>query len=108
QESAARTALREIRVTDKSLRPGDLLNRISTWKMANVSPEESTNYTDNDFDFLAAMAYRKYQTKLRSSGAVDFDDLLMLTNQLFSEHPEVLQRVQEKFEYVQIDEYQDT
>ncbi|WP_417378484.1 ATP-dependent helicase [Gimesia sp.] len=108
QESAARTALREIRVNDKSLRPGDLLNRISNWKMANVSPEDANNYTENDFDFLAAMAYRKYQTKLRSSGAVDFDDLLMLTNQLFSEHPEVLVRVQEKFDYVQIDEYQDT
>ncbi|MCA9019144.1 MAG: UvrD-helicase domain-containing protein [Planctomycetaceae bacterium] len=108
QESAARTALREIRVNDKSLRPGDLLNRISTWKMANVSPEDATNYTENDFDFLAAMAYRKYQSKLRSSGAVDFDDLLMLTNQLFSDHPEVLERVQAKFDYVQIDEYQDT
>lgn len=108
QESAARAALREIRVNDKSLRPGDLLNRISSWKMANVSPEMATNYTENDFDFLAAMAYRKYQTKLRSSGAVDFDDLLMLTNDLFSQFPDVLAKVQEKFDFVQIDEYQDT
>lgn len=108
QESAARSSLRDIRVTDKSLRPGDLLTRISGWKMSNVSPEEATNYTENDFDFLAAMAYRKYQTKLRSSGAVDFDDLLMLTNELFLKFPEVLKRIQDKFEYVQIDEYQDT
>tara|TARA_R110002111_G_scaffold262289_1_gene337801 strand:- start:82443 stop:84413 length:1971 start_codon:yes stop_codon:yes gene_type:complete len=108
QESAARSALRDIRVNDKSLRPGDLLNRISGWKMANVSPEQATNYTENDFDFLAAMAYRKYQTKLRSSGAVDFDDLLMLTNELFEKSPEALERTRSKFEYVQIDEYQDT
>jgi len=108
QESAARSALRDIRVTDKNLRPGDLLNRISSWKTAHISPEQATNYTENDFDFLAAMAYRKYQTKLRSSGAVDFDDLLMLTNELFEKFPEVLERTQSKFEYVQIDEYQDT
>lgn len=108
QESAARSALRDIRVTDKSLRPGDLLNKISSWKMANVSPELATNYTENDFDFLAAMAYRKYQTKLRSSGAVDFDDLLMLTNELFEKSPEALVRAQSRFQYVQIDEYQDT
>ncbi|MCH9656998.1 MAG: exodeoxyribonuclease V subunit gamma [Planctomycetes bacterium] len=108
QESAARSALRDIRVNDKSLRPGDLLNRISGWKMAGISPEEATNFTENDFDFLAAMAYRKYQTKLRSSGAVDFDDLLMLTNELFSNFPEALKKTQNKFEYVQIDEYQDT
>lgn len=108
QESAARAALREIRVNDKSLRPGDLLNRISSWKMANVSPEQATNYTENDFDFLAAMAYRKYQLKLRSSGAVDFDDLLMLTNELFTQSPEALAKIQSRFDYVQIDEYQDT
>ena len=108
QESAARSALRDIRVNDKSLRPGDLLNRISSWKMANVTPEQATNHTENDFDFLAAMAYRKYQTKLRSSGAVDFDDLLMLTNELFSISPEALERTQSKFDYIQIDEYQDT
>lgn len=108
QESAARSALREIRVNDKSLRPGDLLTRISNWKMSNISPEQATNFTENDFDFLAAMAYRKYQTKLRSSGAVDFDDLLMLTNELFSKSSEALNRVQAKFSYIQIDEYQDT
>lgn len=108
QESAARSSLRDIRVNDKSLRPGDLLNRISAWKMANISPEKAKDYTENDFDFLAAMAYKKYQTKLRSSGAVDFDDLLMLTNELFAKSPEALQRIQNRFEYVQIDEYQDT
>ncbi|WP_339732636.1 UvrD-helicase domain-containing protein [uncultured Gimesia sp.] len=108
QESAARSALRDIRVNDKSLRPGDLLNRISNWKMAHVTPEQATDHTENDFDFLAAMAYRKYQTKLRSSGAVDFDDLLMLTNELFTISPEALERTQNRFDYIQIDEYQDT
>jgi len=108
QESAARTALREIRVGDTALRPGDLLNRISRWKMAGIRPEQAGDYVESDQDFLAAVAYRKYQSNLRSRGAVDFDDLLLLTKQLFDEHPEILNKYQHAFDHVQIDEYQDT
>lgn len=108
QEAAARTALREIRVGDKAMKPSDLLNRISTWKMSGVTETQASDYVEADFDFLAAMAYRKYQKQLRASGAVDFDDLLMLTGRLFDEHPEVLQTHQAKFDHVQVDEYQDT
>jgi len=104
QESVARSALREIRVGDKSLRPGDLLNTISRWKMANVPPHRATDFVQNDLEFLAAVAYRKYQEKLKASGAVDFDDLLMLTNDLFRKHPEALRRYQQMFDHVQIDE----
>lgn len=108
QESAARTALRDIRVGDKSMRPGDLLNIISRWKTAGVSPKNATDYVENDLEFLAAAAYRRYQANLRSSGAVDFDDLLMLTNELLSDYPDVQERHQGRFDFVQIDEYQDT
>ncbi|MCA9036851.1 MAG: UvrD-helicase domain-containing protein [Planctomycetaceae bacterium] len=108
QESAARTALRDIRVGDGAMRPGDLLNRISRWKMMGVVESEASNHVEADFDFLAAMAYRRYQKQLRASGAVDFDDLLLLTVRLFEEHPGVLRRQQAKFDHVQIDEYQDT
>ncbi len=108
QESAARTALRDVRIGEAALRPGDLINRISRWKMAGVSPENAKDYTDSDADFLAAVAYRRYQANLRASGAVDFDDLLSLTQQLFEEHPQVLARQQSRFDHVQIDEYQDT
>ena len=108
QESAARTALRDIRVGDTAMRPGDLLNRISRWKMMGVLETEASSHVEADFDFLAAMAYRRYQKQLRASGAVDFDDLLLLTVRLFSEFPEVLRKHQAKFDHVQIDEYQDT
>ena len=108
QESAARTALRDIRVGDTALRPADLLNRISRWKMSGILPTRANEYVENDQDFLAAMAYRKYQANLRSSGAVDFDDLLLVTKQLFDEHPKVLEKYQQAFDHVQIDEYQDT
>ncbi|APZ94486.1 ATP-dependent helicase [Fuerstiella marisgermanici] len=108
QESAARTALREIRVGDKAMKPGDLLNKISSWKMSGLTENQAGEYAEADFDALAAMAYRKYQKQLRASGAVDFDDLLLLTSRLFKEHPEILQKHQAKFDHVQVDEYQDT
>ncbi|MEQ9407970.1 MAG: UvrD-helicase domain-containing protein [Fuerstiella sp.] len=108
QESAARTALRELRVGDKTIKPGDLLNRISSWKMSGVTENNASEHVDADFDFLAAMAYRRYQKQLRASGAVDFDDLLLLTSRLFEEFPEVLHKHQARFDHVQVDEYQDT
>ena len=108
QESAARKALRDIKVTETALRPGDLLAQISRWKMVGVLPELATEYADDDRAFLAASGYRRYQQSLRASGAVDFDDLLLLTAQLFEQFPDVLARQQAKFEQVQIDEYQDT
>ena len=108
QESVARTALRDIRIGEKSFRPGDLLARISRWKMSGIFPDKAADHVEYDLDFLAAIAYRKYQQKLKDCGAVDFDDLLMLTNLLFERHPDVLTRQQQRFDHVQIDEYQDT
>lgn len=108
QESAARKALRDIRVGDATLKPADLLSCIGRWKMNGVLPERATDFVNDDRDFLAASAYRRYQQSLRAGGAVDFDDLLLLTAQLFDEFPEVLGRQQTKFDHVQIDEYQDT
>jgi DNA helicase-2/ATP-dependent DNA helicase PcrA len=108
QESAARRALRDIKVAETALKPGDLLSQISRWKMVGVLPELSAEYAEDDVGYLAAAGYRRYQQSLRASGAVDFDDLLLLTAQLFDQFPEVLARQQSRFEQVQIDEYQDT
>lgn len=108
QESAARKALRDIRVTDAALRPGDLLSLISRWKMIGVEPDGASEFADDDRSFLAAAGYRRYQAQLRAAGAVDFDDLLLLTVKLFETEPDVLDRQRSRFDFVQIDEYQDT
>ena len=108
QESAARTALRDIRLGDSTMKPSDLINRISKWKMQGIQDHEASSHVEADFDFLAAMAYKRYQKQLRACGAVDFDDLLLLTVKLFKDFPDVLQRHQSKFDHVQVDEYQDT
>ena len=108
QESIARSVLRDIRVAEKSLKPGDLLYIVSRWKSAAVPPAQASDVAQDDREFIAALGYRRYQEKLRSTGAVDFDDLLLLTDRLFAEFPDVLKRHQQRFDHVQIDEYQDT
>lgn len=108
QESVARKVLRDIRVTEKSLRPGDLLNLISRWKSIGLSPERAADVAEDDKESLGSMGYRRYQQALKASGSVDFDDLLLLTEKLFETSPEVLAKHQGRFSHVQIDEYQDT
>ena len=77
QESAARKALRDIRVGDATLKPADLLSCIGRWKMNGVPPEQAADVIHDDRDYLAASAYRRYQLSLRAAGAVDFDFRLL-------------------------------
>jgi DNA helicase II / ATP-dependent DNA helicase PcrA len=108
QEAAARKSLRHLKVTEQAMSPSDLVYQISRWKTAGIMAADAQSVAEDDLEVLAAIGYRRYQSQLKSCGAVDFDDLLLLTRQLFREHPEVLQRQQQRFEFVQIDEYQDT
>lgn len=108
QESIAREVLRSVRIQEAALRPNDLLNLISRWKSAGIHPERAPDVAETDQEFLAGMAYRHYVQKMRAAASVDFDDLLLLTRKLLYDFPDVLERQRERFDHVQIDEYQDT
>lgn len=108
QESTARSVLREIHVPSEVLRPSDLLAIIGRWKTASVRPAQAENVAETDKEHLAAMAYRRYQASLKAAGCVDFDDLLLLTEELFSEHPEARTAEARRFDHLLVDEYQDT
>ncbi len=108
QESVARGALRDIRVGHQKLKPGDLLSYISGWKQTSLRPEAALDFAADDRAQLAALAYRRYQENLRLSGAMDFDDLLLKTEELFSEHPKARFAEATRFDHLLIDEYQDT
>jgi len=108
QEGAARKALRDIHCPTTSLRPSDLLWRISDWKRESLRAEAAGDTVVDEKDTLAALAYKKYELALKAANAVDFDDLLLCTEELFREHPDVLARHQKQFDYVMVDEYQDT
>ncbi len=108
QESQARSALREIRAPNAVIKPADLLGCISRWKMGSVLPPDAIGLAETDRDHLAASAYRRYQNNLKKAGVVDFDDLLLLTEQLFVNFPTVRRDEAGRFDHILVDEYQDT
>ncbi|HKD37406.1 MAG TPA: UvrD-helicase domain-containing protein [Pirellulales bacterium] len=108
QESVARSVLREINVPNESLRPGDLLYFIGRWKTASVDPQQAAAIAQTDKEHLASAGYRRYQKTLRARGAVDFDDLLALTQDLFARFPGARKAEAGRFNHLLIDEYQDT
>jgi len=108
QESLARSALREIKVANGMLRPGDLLNFIGRWKTASIRPRQAASIAETDKEHLAASAYRRYQNALKAAGAVDFDDLLLCTEDLFRRFPDVRRAEADRFDHLLVDEYQDT
>lgn len=108
QETMARDALREIRVPEKLLKSGDLLNHISRWKSASVRPPQASSLASDDREHIAAVGYRRYQEALKASGCVDFDDLLLCTEDLFHASPEARRAEAGLFDHILIDEYQDT
>ncbi len=108
QESVARAVLRDIRVGHQKLRPSDLISMISSWKSEGLTPQQVQVTAESDAAVLGAAAYARYQASLRASSAMDFDDLLLLTEQLFEEHPEARFAEASRFDHLLIDEYQDT
>jgi DNA helicase II / ATP-dependent DNA helicase PcrA len=108
QESQARTALRELRAPNAALAPGDMLAIISRWKASSVRPVDAMQAARSEREHLAAAAYRRYQDNLKRIGAVDFDDLLLLTEELLTSFPAVQRSEAKRFDHVLIDEYQDT
>lgn len=100
--------VRDLGLDAKRFPPRASHGQISIWKNELVSPAQALDAADNPFTRKHAEIYAEYQSRLFKAGAMDFDDLLMLTVRLFREHPEVLANYQRRFRHVLIDEYQDT
>ncbi len=100
--------LRDLGIDAKKFPPRTVHNHISTMKNELVSPEQALDRAANIFERKIAEAYVEYQHRLRKAGAMDFDDLLTVTVELFRRHPEVLEQYQRRFRHVLVDEYQDT
>ncbi len=108
QESLARSVLRDLRLPGQALSPSDMLAIIGGWKNASVMPAAASGAARTDKEHLASAAYRRYQEGLKIRGAMDFDDLLLNTEILLAQHPELLRQEASRFDHVLVDEYQDT
>jgi DNA helicase II / ATP-dependent DNA helicase PcrA len=108
QHSLLRNILSEIKFEDKSFKPENIMERISMTKNGIASRALTKSSTPDDLKVISDTVYPKYGEAMRTLNAVDFDDLLLLTLQLFGDHPAVLDKYREKFMYIMVDEYQDT
>ncbi len=86
----------------------EIKNMIGAWKNDLVLPPEALEKARNPREQTAAIVYTHYQRTLKAFNAVDFDDLILQPVKLFQEHPEVLERWQNRVRYLLVDEYQDT
>ncbi len=108
QESTAREVLRQLRVHTGMLKPAEFLSHVSRWKNAGVRFDQASELARTDAEHVAASGYRRYQQAIKLCGAMDFDDLLLSTEQLFREFDDVRAAESGRFDHVLVDEYQDT
>lgn len=108
QQSVIKAILKEKNLDPKKYDPRAILGSISSAKNELIDPEEYAKAAGGYFEQIASDVYTEYQRRLRKNQALDFDDLIMTTIQLFQRVPEVLEYYQRKFQYIHVDEYQDT
>ena len=101
--------MRALNLEERMLNHKQILGEISRAKDSLISPEEFAITAGSDFRLKKISdCYTMYQARLKEADAMDFDDLLYRTVELFEKHPEVLEKYQRRFRYLMIDEYQDT
>ena len=106
--TVVKKTLKELNKDPKVYNPKAIRGKISSCKNEMMSPDSYEKYVASDYEKVVLEVYRRYEEKLKKNNSVDFDDLLLLPIKLFREHPSVLQKYQERFQYILIDEYQDT
>ena len=109
QLTVVKECLKELNLDDKVYPPKAILNHISRAKDELMDPEDFKKEYSMDFRLAkVGQIYQMYQDKLKKYGSLDFDDIIMLTVNLFEENPDVLGFYQNRFRYIMVDEYQDT
>lgn len=109
-----KSIVKELHLDEKVYKPSDVYGRISSAKNNLISPEAYESNAEMLADDRAsrrpeiARIYKIYAARCRKADAMDFDDLLLRTNILFRDHPQVLEKYRNKFRYILVDEYQDT
>ncbi|MFD1549751.1 DNA helicase PcrA [Levilactobacillus fuyuanensis] len=108
QRTLIKRVLQDQNLDVKKFDPRSVLGAISNAKNALQTPAMMREAAGNPFETTVADVYESYQRQLKANQAMDFDDLIMLTIKLFNDEKEVLAHYQDKFQYIHVDEYQDT
>ncbi len=107
QTTLVKQAIKDLNLDEKQYRPGTMLALISRAKNDLLVPEQMAERAAKYTEEVAARVYKAYQKLLRANNSVDFDDLLLLTEQLWRREPDVLHRYQLRWHYIHVDEFQD-
>ncbi|MBS9335724.1 DNA helicase PcrA [Fructobacillus papyrifericola] len=108
QKTLVKRVVNELNLDSNQYDPRTILGTISNAKNELLTAKDYAEQAGNYYEERVAEVYKAYQKALRQAQSVDFDDLIMLTIELFEKVPEVLKRYQEQFRYLHVDEYQDT
>lgn len=108
QQSVIKGILKEMNLPANKINPHAVLNKISACKNELMDETEFPKYAYGYFQEIVAKVYPKYQKRLEENNALDFDDIIMKTVELFDKEPRVLEKYQNQFLHILIDEYQDT
>ncbi len=108
QLSIVRTAMKELEVDPDQIKPRSVLETISKAKGSFLDEDDFLVQAGSLYEETVAKVYKRYQAELKKTESLDFDDLLRLVVKLFRESPETLERYQDTFHYIMVDEYQDT
>ncbi len=111
QKTVMKAVIKRLELDPKMYKERALLGAVSSAKNELVSVSQYELEAAGDYDYMKkiyAKAYREYQETLRANNALDFDDIIVKTVELFKTCPEVLDSYQERFQYIMVDEYQDT
>ena len=109
QKTLMKDVCKLLQIDTKTYRERTILSAISSAKDEMITPEEYELNAYGDFSKKTiAEAYKEYERQLKANNALDFDDLLVKTVQLFQTQPEILEYYQDRFRYIMVDEYQDT
>ncbi|WP_425058044.1 ATP-dependent DNA helicase PcrA [Sporomusa carbonis] len=107
-QALIKNCLKELNLDEKQFTPNGVQSTISNAKNALQDVRQFTAQADNFYNLKVAEVYKLYQSKLKANNALDFDDLLMLAVELLEYNATVREKYQNKFQYILIDEYQDT
>lgn len=108
QQSVIKGILKDKNLDPKKFDPRSILGTISSLKNELIDPESYSKQAGSYYERIVSEVYEEYQKRLRKNQSLDFDDLIMTTIHLFQRVPDVLEYYQRKFQYIHVDEYQDT
>ncbi|QQS59714.1 UvrD-helicase domain-containing protein [Candidatus Peregrinibacteria bacterium] len=99
---------KDLGISDKEFAPRAILSRISAAKNAFLTPENLQSMDSRSLERAVATVFEKYEKEKQEMNALDFDDLIVLPVRIFEKYPEILEKYRRKWQFISVDEFQDT